>query len=106
MEPWCTSLRFGLPPSSVPCGLPDAPGQPARADEQSALPSPTGREGKRVRSPPLAGWLGVLQLVEALVVAVAGQQLVVRAFLHDAPLVQDDDAIHIADDREAVRDDD
>ena len=49
--------------------------------------------------------LNVLQLVEPFIVAVAFQQRLVRALFDDAPFVQHNDTVDIADGREAVGDD-
>src|SRR5215216_3195563 len=46
-----------------------------------------------------------LTLVERGVLAARGEQLLVRAALDDAPLVEDADEVRVADGRDAVRDD-
>ncbi len=49
---------------------------------------------------------GKLDSVQARIDAVARQQLLVRADLHDGALIQHDDAVGVLDGREAVRNDD
>lgn len=48
----------------------------------------------------------VLQLVQPVVVPMLGQQLIVPAFFDQSSLVQNEDAVHMPDGEQAMRDDD
>ena len=71
-------------------------------DPRVLRPGGSGSSGCR----PLAGrsWSLVLELVEAVVDAAPGQQLLVRARLAQLALVQHQDRVHVLDRRQPVRD--
>src|SRR5260221_12016637 len=93
-----------------------APEVEARADAIRGSPSsvdgaaiiPRGRLAALCAMCPLAmsRGFGVLQLVQPGIIAIAGQQLLMAALLDNAPLVQDDDAVDVANRGEAVGNDD
>src|SRR3989337_329922 len=80
---------------------------PSYCRASTSMGSSITRLALAARHPRDAHFLvAVLQLVELRVDATAGQQLLVPSLLHDMPLVQHDDAVHVLDRGEAVRDDD
>src|SRR5690348_8654030 len=68
----------------------------------------TAIDASGTRLPSVRGGFvrAVLELVEAVIDAALREEILVRPELHDAPLVQDDDAVDVLNGRETVGDDD